>query len=94
MAVLYLLDGGSLLRQREVETVRPDHTAAETPDAAPRVRDVTTQTRLPLGEDVEPSRAGRSGLEGDATPRRFRAHRPKTSRASTGQDDGHATTDH
>jgi aspartate carbamoyltransferase catalytic subunit len=93
MAVLYLLDGGSLLGKDETAQTKVEPAAAEAFDAGSRTREATTQTRLPLEEELEPVHAGQTKLESAAPPRRFRAHRPKTSRAAAGQDDGHATTD-
>jgi aspartate carbamoyltransferase catalytic subunit len=94
MAVLYLLDGGSLLGQREAETTKPEFVATETFDAEPQTKEVTTQTRLPLEEELEPVRAGQTTLESAEPGRKFRPLRPKTNRASAGRDDGQRTTDH
>jgi hypothetical protein len=95
MAVLYLLDGGSLLGQdKTVQTKgEPAAAAAETFDAGSRTKEATTQTRLPLAEELEPVHAGPAKLESAETARRFRALRPKTSRAVVGHDDGRQSTD-
>jgi aspartate carbamoyltransferase catalytic subunit len=93
MAVLYLLDGGSLLGQREAETTKPESIAVETSDAGSRTTEATTkQTRLPLEENPEPVPVVQTELDSVASPRRFRAHRPKTSPAIVEQDDGQRTT--
>jgi hypothetical protein len=93
MAVLYLLDGGSLLGKDETALTRVEPAAPATVDPGSRVKEATTQTRLPLEEEPEPVHAGRTKLESADTPRRFRAHRPKTSHAAAGHDDGQGTTD-
>ncbi|HVG29206.1 MAG TPA: aspartate carbamoyltransferase catalytic subunit [Pyrinomonadaceae bacterium] len=93
MAVLYLLDGGSLVGKDEAVLTKGEPVAADMSDTAARTKEATTQNPLPLGEELEPVRAGLAKLESDAPPRRFRAHRPKTDRALVGQDDGHGTTD-
>jgi aspartate carbamoyltransferase catalytic subunit len=93
MAVLYLLDGGSLLGQREAETLKTESILAEKSDTASRPTELTKQTRLPLEGEREPSHAVQTELEGIAAPRRFRAHRPKTGTAIVEKDDGQRTTD-
>jgi aspartate carbamoyltransferase catalytic subunit len=93
MAVLYLLDGGSLLGKDETALTKAAPVAAETSDPAPRTKDETAQTRLPLEDEPEPAHAARTGLGTAAPPRRFRAHRPKTIHSIAGHDDGHETTD-
>jgi aspartate carbamoyltransferase catalytic subunit len=93
MAVLYLLDGGSLLRQREIETTKPQPADADAARDGSRAREATTQTRLPLEDEPEPARAGQANLESAAPPRRFRAHRPKTSSALATQNDVHEAAD-
>jgi aspartate carbamoyltransferase catalytic subunit len=92
MAVLYLLDGGSLLGQREAKTLKPE-ALIETIDSGSRTKEVTTQTRLPLEDELEPAHAGQTRLEGVKARRRFRPLRPKTEHASVGQNDGQSTTD-
>jgi aspartate carbamoyltransferase catalytic subunit len=92
MAVLYLLDGGSLLGKDETVRTKGEPTAAQTFDAGSRTNEATTQTRLPLEAELEPAHAGQTKLE-NVAPRKFRAHRPKTSRAIAAQDDGRQSTD-
>ncbi|MDT7602329.1 MAG: aspartate carbamoyltransferase catalytic subunit [Acidobacteriota bacterium] len=86
MAVLYLLDTGSLLGQREVETAKSESALAETFEAGSRTREEATQTQLPLEAELEPVHAAQTTLESVESPRRFRAHRPKTNRATDGRD--------
>jgi aspartate carbamoyltransferase catalytic subunit len=95
MAVLYLLDGGSLLGQREAETTKPESVIAETLGAGSRTKESTAQTRLPLEAEPEPAYVGQSPHEiVETKPRRYRAHRPKTSNAATlERGDGQPTTD-
>jgi aspartate carbamoyltransferase catalytic subunit len=94
MAVLYLLDGGSLLGQREAETTKPESAIAETSDTGSPTKEAMKQTTLPLEEELEPVHAGQAKLESvEPRQRKFRALRPKTSRATGGRDNGQSTTD-
>jgi aspartate carbamoyltransferase catalytic subunit len=93
MAVLYLLDSGSLLGRREDETTKPEAPHAETFVTDSETDEATAQTRLPLEYEAEPVHASSTNSEGVELARRFRANRPKTIRATIGQDDGQLTTD-
>jgi hypothetical protein len=93
MAVLYLLDGGSLLGQREAETMKPESAPTETTNSGSRPTELMKQTRLPLEAERESSHAVQTELDSVAAPRRFRAHRPKTGTAIVEQDDAQRTTD-